>query len=288
LGRALEVEPREARIHCNLAQALRIAGRIDEAREHLERAVDLDPEEPLYAGNLGLLLLEMRDLEPAKQSLQAAIAAFEKRPSPDLPIDQVWGALGYCLEGEERTDEALAAYLRALELAPDSLQHAHNLGSYSFSHARYSALVGPLDAFVRRGHADSVVHAYLVESLQALNRWPEADAAARRWTDADQSSARAWNDLAWGLVAPEGDPGLRDPEQALSLIDRALALEDAPGYRDTRAQALFWLGRHDEAIEEENRAIEAARRLGDDVLITGLEEQMRSLEERIDALEGDR
>ncbi|MES2661660.1 MAG: hypothetical protein V4689_23785 [Verrucomicrobiota bacterium] len=74
-------------------------------------------------------------------------------------------------------------------------------------------------------------------------------------------NADALNDLAWNMIT-SADAGKRFPETALKLADIALELcgENAdlkPNILDTKARALFLLGRHGEAITEQEKAIAA-------------------------------
>lgn len=75
-------------------------------------------------------------------------------------------------------------------------------------------------------------------------------------------SASTLNDLAWSMITSP-DAGARNPEIALKLAALALELGGGnenlkPKVLDTRARALFMLGKHDEAVAEQEKAVEAA------------------------------
>jgi formylglycine-generating enzyme required for sulfatase activity len=91
--------------------------------------------------------------------------------------------------------------------------------------------------------------------------WPSpASAETEIARDTSPADASALNVRAWRLVDPE-DPVHGSEEKALLLSRRAVALApDATRaeYRDTLAWALFRLGRLDDALAEERRALEEA------------------------------
>lgn len=75
-------------------------------------------------------------------------------------------------------------------------------------------------------------------------------------------SAGTLNDLAWNMIT-SSDPADRLPEIALRLTDIAIELAGEnvdlkPKVLDTKARALFLLGKRDEAIAAQGTAIEAA------------------------------
>lgn len=76
-------------------------------------------------------------------------------------------------------------------------------------------------------------------------------------------SATMVNDMAWSLVI-SADEGARRPETALKLVTFAIELGGhdkalRPRMLDTRARALFLLGRNAEAIAEQGEAVAAAQ-----------------------------
>ena len=66
-----------------------------------------------------------------------------------------------------------------------------------------------------------------------------------------------FNNLAW-LYATCEDAGLRSPERALVLAQKASALSSAPHVLDTLAESYFVNGRFDDAVSAGLRAVEAA------------------------------
>lgn len=89
----------------------------------------------------------------------------------------------------------------------------------------------------------------------------------RKISDAENAeavrSATMVNDMAWSLIIA-ADAGANRPETALKLVTFAIELGGhdralRPKMLDTRARALFVLGRHAEAIAEQGEAVAAAQ-----------------------------
>jgi hypothetical protein len=95
--------------------------------------------------------------------------------------------------------------------------------------------------------------------------WPdEATVEAALASEPLPADAAALNSLAWKLVNPDAKPVLHGSEhRALLLARRAVAAGDPAAVAvaeqiDTLAWALYRCGRLDEALAEEERAVQAA------------------------------
>jgi WD40 repeat protein/serine/threonine protein kinase len=106
-----------------------------------------------------------------------------------------------------------------------------------------------------------------LQSVPSERRWIKQMLGIEPWPDQRQvesellSSLREMdlssiNSLAWVEVDPDKPPG--DPVRALILARSATESSDRPEYFDTLAWALFRLGRFDEALAAERKAIELA------------------------------
>ena len=72
----------------------------------------------------------------------------------------------------------------------------------------------------------------------------------------DPHQPHALNNLAW-LYATSNDPGLRRPQRALALAERAAAIDPAAHVLDTLAESYHVNGRHAEAVAAAQRALAA-------------------------------
>jgi tetratricopeptide (TPR) repeat protein len=99
------------RVLLYLATCLKELGRFDEAVGHLERAIDLEPDELAHHNLLGYCLYRLGRHAEAAERFRRAVEL-----DPRSAID--WSNLAANLRRLGRTDEAVAAYTRALELDP--------------------------------------------------------------------------------------------------------------------------------------------------------------------------
>lgn len=106
--------------HNQLGNALMVAGRLDEAIEHFQRAVQIKPISDHY-DNLGAAFYLQRKPEEAIQQFEQA-----RRIDPNDSIAEVnWGR---ALELSGRRNEAIGHYEQALRISPDSPVLELNLG----------------------------------------------------------------------------------------------------------------------------------------------------------------
>lgn len=70
--RALGYRPRDAKVHSIYAGFLLAQDKLDAAREHLDQAVQLEPENATSHYNLGLLHFKKKDYAAARQSAERA------------------------------------------------------------------------------------------------------------------------------------------------------------------------------------------------------------------------
>jgi Flp pilus assembly protein TadD len=137
---------KDAAVRYNLGMALSDTGELDEAEEHLRKAVEIDPDftEPKVA--LGVALSRKHQWEQAVTFLEDAVAGepdnpyalrtlaacllklgrdaerateYLRKATAILPDDQQsWMNLGQALEAQDRTGEADPAYRKAVEINP--------------------------------------------------------------------------------------------------------------------------------------------------------------------------
>jgi hypothetical protein len=111
LERALELEPDDPRMHSNLGSLLFVRGELTRAEHHLSEAVRLAPGSVEARVNLAGPLAALGRLDEAEAALRTAV-----RLAPDDPL--AWRNLGLVLEAGGRAEEAVAAFGRALILDP--------------------------------------------------------------------------------------------------------------------------------------------------------------------------
>lgn len=112
LGRAVKAEPNQANLLVALGVAYYRKRDLAAARKFLEQALALDGDNPYVLRNLGGCLLALG--EPPQKPIQ-----FLKKAATLLPDDQqAWIGLGQALEQQKDLEEADKAYLRAIDVNP--------------------------------------------------------------------------------------------------------------------------------------------------------------------------
>jgi predicted negative regulator of RcsB-dependent stress response len=136
---ALAVSPKAAD---ELQRAYVARGDIEQARQHLQKAIDISPNFAEALNNLGTIYYHKRDFAKAAELFQRGVAA-----NPDFYPAQV--NLGGALISLGEYDHALAANLKAVEMRPnDSLAQAQ-LGQTFFHLKRYDEALAHLETAKR-------------------------------------------------------------------------------------------------------------------------------------------
>lgn len=115
-------------VYLFISNLYRNAERVDEALATLQAARELYPrEQSLIIEELNIYLTN-QEFDKAKENL--AIAA-EQDPTNEI----LWFSLGSVLDNLGNSDEAIGAYIKALDIAPDYFDANYNLGALYFNQA---------------------------------------------------------------------------------------------------------------------------------------------------------
>jgi adenylate cyclase len=235
-GRAVELDPGYARAYAGLADAYSHAGRPQRARESALRAVALDSTlaEARTALAYPLAFYDWR-WDDAERELARAIELDPHAVLPYLRRANVLAALG-------RAEEAIADVERAAQMEPLSFLVSYNRGLVYYWVGRYDEAVRFLQHTLamdtlRLDARRELAHAH-------FGRGDMAQAAALYLSVGDTVFAR----LATG-----------SPAQIEELLRAA---ESEPGLVSAAARAKLYarLGRHDDALQELQSAVDAADR----------------------------
>jgi protein O-mannosyl-transferase len=250
--KALNINPGYPEIETNLIIALRKKGRTDEAIPHLQTLVKKVPNDPQAHYNLGNALLRKGDS-------QSAIAAYEKALSIQARYPDAHYNLGIALDRNSQIDEAIVHYREAVKEEPNYAQAYHRLG----------------DDLLRRARVDDAIAAY-EHALKNRPRYPEVEnniglallqkgrpsEAIAHWQNAlaiHSDSVDSLNNLAW-VLATFPETWIRNGPQALALARRAnqLSGNKNPAVLRTLAAAYAENGRFSEARVTAERGLELA------------------------------
>jgi Tetratricopeptide repeat len=125
----LEMNPRDAQIHAELAMCYYEAGRHAAALEHLTEAARLEPDAGRHY-DVGRLYLMLRRFTDAAGTFQQVLSMNPRHAEASY-------GLGVALDGLGRLDEAVAAYTNALELNLDYADAHFNLARVLTVQAKY-------------------------------------------------------------------------------------------------------------------------------------------------------
>jgi len=239
-SRNRELTPDTANL-LNAALELHRAGEVERARENCRFVLALVPEQPDALHLLGATLVNDQPRE-AEALIRQAIS-YDTRNSP------YHSTLALALRNQQRFEEALAMYDKALRREPDFREAHYNRGLILLLLRRHEEAVAALSAALKlkADLADALKHRG--DALSALGRLGEAVTDYDRALEIVPGDVNVLNNRSLALL------GLKQPDEALATIE--LALQFAPKLAElvnTRGAALIALGRFDDALECFDRA----------------------------------
>jgi superkiller protein 3 len=150
----------------SLGFALFQQGKSQEAVAALEKAVAIDPRHWKSHNNLALAAIDVGELEVAEAHYRDSLAI---KPQPAIYND-----LGFVLERQGLSDEAIRAYRKAIELDPELASAHYNLGSALARSGKFAEAERQLRAAIEADPKSAVAHQALAQVLESLGRTDEA------------------------------------------------------------------------------------------------------------------
>ena len=150
----------------NLGEALRNAGRSDEAIEEFKASLALDPRQSAAAANLGALLAQRGEHDAALRLFEAAVAA-------DADDAVAHNNLGQEMARRGKVEEAMAEFRRAIELDPEGAAARQSLGIALASLGRAEEAMVEFETAIRLEPGDAVSHNNLGILLASAGRIEE-------------------------------------------------------------------------------------------------------------------
>ena len=237
---ALALNP-DAETYNNLGGALLLKHKPREALEKYREALRLDPEYAEAHVNIGLLL---RTLDRSDEALQHFRLAAEYAPEyarARIVLANALVALG-------RGGEALDHYRAALKSEPDNAETHRNLALALASQRRFEEAVAHFRRSLEIEPDAPRAHYNLGGVLKAMGRGDEALPHFREALRLNPDWPEALTQAAW-ILACDPDDDLRDPDEAVRLAERATTLTDRADPRplDALAAAYAAVGRFEDA-----------------------------------------
>ncbi len=193
-----------------LAPALALSGRLEEALAAFRRVTDARPSDPTAHYNMGNLLNSMGKPDEAAKAFRRAAAL-----APDFV--EAHANLGATLHLAKRYEEAIAAYRRALEKLPNNAELHHNLGAVYRALGQHAKAAECYREALRLAPDRREFAERLAGALQDLGDYDAAAEAFARVLARTPGSVDATKGLAETLI------GAGKPEEAVALCDDYLS-----------------------------------------------------------------
>jgi protein O-mannosyl-transferase len=250
--KALNIAPGYPELETNLILALTKKGRTDEAISHLQTLLKEDPNNAQAHYNLGNALQKKGDS-------QGAIAAYEKALSIQARYPAAHYYLGIALDQNGQIDEAIAHYQEAVKEQPNYPQAYCLLGNDLLQKARVDDAIAAYEQALKSRPTYPEVENNIGLALVQKGRPSEAIAHWQNALAGQSDSVDSLNNLAWVLATfPEN--WIRNRKQALALAERAnqLSGDNNPAILRTLAAAYAENGRFTEARVTAERGLQLA------------------------------
>ncbi len=250
--KALNIAPGFPEIETNLIIALMKKGRTNEAIPHLQALLKQIPNDTQAHYNLGNALLKKGDS-------QGAIAAYEKALSIQVRYPAAHYNLGIALDQNDRIDEAIAHYQEAVQEDPHYAQAYCLLGNDLLRKARIDDAIAAYERALKNRPTYPEVENNIGLALLQKGRPSEAIAHWQNALNLQSDSVDSLNNLAW-VLATFPDTWIRNGGRALALAERGnqLSGNKNPAVLRTLAAAYAENGRFTEARVIAERGLQLA------------------------------
>jgi len=248
-------------------------GMLDRSIANYSKALDIDPDNPVTHNNIGLVIAKLGNLD-------RAISHFKEAVKIDPKYARAHNSLGYALMGQYRLDEAIESLNEAIRIDPDL---ADARGNLEYALGLRDRIEGPVKEDGQSGQRKLETPAVYYErgiALARQGRHKEAVLALKNALQIKPGWAEPMNNLAW-MLASTGDNGLRKPDEALMLAEKACALTNysRPDMLDTLSVAYAANGRFSEAVETAEKVLKLMQPSGQGQIIEKIKDRLRLFKE---------
>lgn len=262
---ASRIKPELAAPKLRMVQTLVAQDRLTEAVAMATAALTLNP----VNGDADAILA---DVLTESGEFDQAIAVAQKALQKHNQHGGLYGALGKALGGKGDLGSATKALTEAVRYNPKDGELHRALGVAYAQQNRFDLAVEAFRASVIADPDNHVAWSDLAMTYSAMGRDKEMVATIEDLHKRVPDDLETMTRLAW-IRATHPDPALRNPEQALKLAEKAVALTGSqnPYALDSLAVALARSGRYAEAQARALRAIELATQAGGTKLAQSIE-----------------
>jgi len=244
IDKAIELDPKNPVYHNNKGIALGELGRHEEAIEEYNKAIELNPNDPMDHNNKGNALGELGRHEEAIDEFDKAI---ELDPSdPDYHNNK-----GNALLKLGRHEDAIEEYNKAIELNPNNPGYHNNKGNALGELGRHEEAIEEFDKAIELNPNNPDYHNNKGIALSKRGRHEEAIEEYNKAIELNPNDPFYHNKKGIAL-SKQGRH-----EEALEKYNKAIELNpNNPDYHNNKGVALYKLQRYQEAIKEDDKAIE--------------------------------
>ena len=225
LQRAVALKPEDAGAQNDLGFVYAFQQNFSPATEAFKRALALKPDETLYGRNLGFVAELAGDYLTSESAFQAVI---ERDPTDDLAV---YG-YGLALSKQARYDEALQAFQKAVNIFSGRKDAYLEMGKIRMMQRNYAAAAAVYERAKKIDFEDPKPHYGLAQTYRQLG---DSLQAKQEWETFKYFDERHRNEVRDRYVLPV-------------RFDRVAGLLD-------RGEALARLGRHEEALKVYGKAL---------------------------------
>jgi len=248
---AASQDPDSALVHNQLGVALARLGRVEQALEAFDRAVQLRSGYAAAYTNRGLLLKQQKRWRQAEEAFHQAIALGTKSPTPHIGLARLLDCVGAAREAADQLEKAVA-------LDPSHVGALMTLANYYFECYKIGAATRNVQRVLELEPRNAAALNLLGLLQLAPRRYEEAEARFRQALEIQPNSATTLANLGLALY------GQGRVDEAIATLQRAIELDR------TCAQAHLYLGRihmeqrqYDEATTAFQHAAELNPKLRD-------------------------
>ncbi|MEZ6121816.1 MAG: tetratricopeptide repeat protein [Planctomycetaceae bacterium] len=241
----LKADPRNADAWHLSGLAAESTGDVEGAESMIRRAIELNPQEPVFQTNLAAVLVNQRRSEEAETLCRQVLRIDERHP-------EALSHLGTALKQQNRLDEALDVYQAAVRQNPDVASQC-NLAAILIDLGQYRDARNMLTAALQISPDQPQL---LLNLATAQRHLGETEAAVRTLSIAELLLPNSWELFVnkGNLLMANGDV----PE-AVEAFQQAIALNSSsPAAVSGFGNALRQLGFWEESLEANQLAAELA------------------------------
>ena len=220
---ALKLNPNDEAAGINISLALAKLGRFDEALNYACHAVELWPDEPEAHNNLGVVLKQCGHLPDAISQYQEAIHLFSN-------FNVAYNNLGIALALMGRSDDAIENFQKALKINPHYADVHSNLGLALANRGRFNEAIGHYREAIYLNPDLLKAHKDLGVALLKSNHTQEAIQHLSYF------SSKVSNDESVWIALMMAYDGIGQRANAVSAAEKAVSIARAQNHLDLVAQ----------------------------------------------------